>query len=114
LAFLAVSAVASPAIIEPTDGATVSSPVTVKIAPDSLPATAPHGAHLHLLVDSSLPKPGDTIPMDAHHLHLMHGETSVAVPLAPGSHTLQLLVGSANHHVSETPEASPVVTFTVK
>jgi hypothetical protein len=37
-----------------------------------------HGAHLHLIVDSPLPKTGMMVPMDENHIHLMHGEYSMS------------------------------------
>jgi len=72
------------------------------------------GSHLHLIVDSPLPKPGSTIPMDARHIHLMHGESKVNVPLAPGRHTLQLLMGAPGHSVPANPQTSKIVTINVK
>jgi hypothetical protein len=34
-----------------------------------------HDAHLHVIIDSPLPKSGMMVPMDEKHIHLMHGET---------------------------------------
>jgi hypothetical protein len=122
----------APAILQPAAGAIVSSPVTVIVAPESaaektgaMPATGQGmgqgsgmkmtpGSHLHLLVDSALPKPGSMIPMDAHHVHLMHGETKVTLRLPAGSHTLQLVRGTNGHQVPKNPQVSPVVTFSVQ
>jgi hypothetical protein len=122
----------APAIVQPANGATVSSPVTVIVSPGTAGGESgamsgmdkgmaqnvgmsamPHG-HLHLLVDSPLPKSGSKIPMDAHHIHLMHGETKVTLQLPPGPHTLQLLKGTSGHSVPEKPQTSGLVTFTVK
>ena len=47
-----------------------------------------HGAHLHLIVDSPLPKEGTTVPMDEKHIHLMNSEQTTVLNLAPGRHTL--------------------------
>jgi hypothetical protein len=67
------------------------------------------GGHLHLIVDARLPRPGAQIPMDSHHIHLMHGETSKTLKLAPGKHTLQLIAGSAGHTVpADAPHSDPV------
>jgi hypothetical protein len=127
----AARASAAPAILQPVAGATVTSPVTVIVAPESAKKTGtmpamdkgmdqdggmkmPPGSHLHLLVDSALPKPGSMIPMDAHHIHLMHGKTKVTLRLPPGSHTLQLVGGTSGHQVPKKPQVSPVVTFSVK
>lgn len=73
-----------------------------------------HGAHIHILVDAPPPAPGQAIPMDKHHLHLMHGETSKTVSLPPGHHRIQLLVGSAAHQAGGASSLSAPVEFTVK
>lgn len=113
----------APAILAPADGTTVSSPVTVVVSPSAGTMTTAAqsgsmnmeaGSHLHLLVDSPLPKPGSVIPMDARHIHLMHGESKVEVPLATGHHTLQLLMGASGHLVPAHPQVSGVVTVNVK
>ena len=112
-----------PAILAPADGATVSSPVTVVMSPSTgTMATAMQGgamnmeagSHLHLIVDSPLPKPGSAVPMDAQHIHLMRGESKVNVSLTPGRHTLQLLMGAPGHLVPANPQISKVVTINVK
>jgi hypothetical protein len=111
---------APPAIVSPAPGATVSSPVTVALSsgggdesmPD-MPGMAGHG-HFHLLVDAPLPPPGKPIPMDAHHIHLMHGETTVRLNLPPGPHTIQLVSGTAGHTVAAGAPHSSAVSFTVK
>jgi hypothetical protein len=119
----------APAILSPTQGATVSSPVTITLSPGShvneggtdapgmsdMPGMShmAHG-HLHLIVDAPLPAPGATIPMDRHHIHLMHGETSTRVALPQGQHTIQLIAGSAHHTVAPNAAHSAPVTFTVK
>ncbi len=72
-----------------------------------------HG-HLHLIIDAPLPSAGARIPMDAKHLHLMHGETSKTIQLSPGQHTIQLIAGSAGHTVRQNAAHSEPVTFTVK
>jgi hypothetical protein len=112
-----------PAILAPADGATVSSPVTVVVSPSAGTMTTAvqgggmnveAGSHLHLIVDAPLPKPGTAVPMDAQHIHLMHGESKVTVPLTPGRHTLQLLMGAPGHLVPQNPQTSDVVTINVK
>jgi hypothetical protein len=73
-----------------------------------------HGAHLHLIVDSPLPKTGVTVPMDEKHIHLMHGETKVVLNLAPGKHTLQLIVGGEDHVIGAQAPHSKLITITVQ
>jgi hypothetical protein len=73
-----------------------------------------HGAHLHLIVDSPLPKTGMTVPMDETHIHLMHGETKTVLSLAPGKHTLQLIVGGEDHVIHAHAPLSKMITITVQ
>jgi hypothetical protein len=73
-----------------------------------------HGAHLHLIVDSPLPKTGMTVPMDEKHIHLMHGETKTVLNLGPGKHTLQLIVGGEDHVIGAEAPHSKLVTITVQ
>jgi len=70
------------------------------------------GSHLHLIVDSPLPKTGEMIPMDENHIHLMHGETKTVLKLAPGKHTLQLIVGGEDHVVRANAPRSKTITIT--
>jgi hypothetical protein len=109
---------ARPAILSPTEGATVASPVTVTVKPadagsPGMAGMGP-GAHLHLLVDSPLPTAGSTVPMDARHIHLHHGETATTLSLPPGRHTLQLIEGTMGHTVAAGAPHSDLVTFEVK
>ena len=73
-----------------------------------------HGAHLHLIVDSPLPKEGTTVPMDEKHIHLMNSEQTTVLNLAPGKHTLQLIVGGDDHVIRAHAARSEVVTITVQ
>ena len=73
-----------------------------------------YGAHLHLIVDSPLPKEGTTVPMDEKHIHLMNGEQTTVLNLAPGKHTLQLIVGGDDHVIRAHAPRSELVTITVQ
>ena len=73
-----------------------------------------HGAHLHLIVDSPLPQTGMTVPMDEKHIHLMHGETKAVLKLAPGKHTLQLIMGGEDHVIGAHAPRSKLIAITVK
>jgi Domain of unknown function (DUF4399) len=73
-----------------------------------------HGAHLHLIVDSPLPKTGMMVSMDENHIHLMHGETKMVLKLAPGKHTLQLIVGGENHVIGAHAPHSKMIIITVQ
>ena len=41
------------------------------------------------------------IPYDNHHRHLDNGESEITLPLPPGKHTLQLVVGDEEHEPFE-------------
>lgn len=106
-------------LISPHDGATVKSPVTVRfglrgmgVAPAGV--TSPNTGHHHLLVDvDELPPPGQPLPADAHHVHFGGGQTETQLELAPGRHTLQLILGDARHVPHDPPVVSERITITV-
>ena len=107
-------------IISPADGAEVTSPVTVRFGLKGM-GVAPAGTekemtgHHHLLIDSdSLPDLDMPIPADDNHKHFGGGQTEVSIELAPGSHTLQLLLGDLAHIPHEPPILSDKITITVK
>jgi Domain of unknown function (DUF4399) len=58
--------------------------------------------HFHLLIDRDLPPLDKPIPNDENDLHFGAGQTEVELTLPPGPHTLQLLLGDADH-VPHTP-----------
>ncbi|WP_049629167.1 DUF4399 domain-containing protein [Cellvibrio sp. pealriver] len=107
-------------IIEPANNATVTSPVTVKFGLENMEVTPagtenPNGGHHHLLIDTALPANLSLpIPADAQHVHFGKGQTETTLELAPGKHTLQLLVGDHLHRPHSTPVYSETITITVK
>ena len=107
-------------IVSPTDGATVTSPVTVRFGLRGM-GVAPAGVetartgHHHLLVDvEALPPLDEPVPADAQHIHFGGGQTEVSIALPPGRHTLQLLLGDHNHIPHEPPVVSPRISITVE
>lgn len=121
---LARAETASPAgakvyFIAPADGAEVTSPVTVKFGLVGM-GVAPAGVekektgHHHLLIDTKLTDYAAPIPADDTHKHFGGGQTEAAVTLAPGKHTLQLLLADQNHVPHKPPVESEVITITVK
>ncbi len=106
-------------IVSPADGATVSSPVTVVFGLKGM-GVAPAGAekektgHHHLIIDAPLPSADEPIPSDEHHVHFGGGQTEVAIELAPGSHTLRLLLADLNHVPHDPVVASDSITITVE
>ena len=110
---------ASVYIISPADGATVSSPLTVRfglrgmgVGPAGL--DNPKTGHHHLIIDAPLPDLDLPIPADDRHVHFGGGQTEVTVELAPGRHTLQLLLGDRNHVPHTQPLYSQRIEITVE
>src|SRR2546430_6561228 len=74
----------------------------------------PNSGHHHLLVDvAGLPDPNDPIPADKNHLHFGAGQTEARIELPPGKHTLQLVLGAANHVPFDPPVVSKKITVTI-
>jgi hypothetical protein len=106
-------------IISPKNGETVSSPVTIRFGMTGMgvaPAGvgSPNTGHHHLLIDVPLPDFAKPIPNDAKHVHFGGGQTETTVELAPGEHTVRLLLGDLNHVPHDPPLYSDEVTFTVQ
>ena len=56
----------------------------------------------------------EAIPDDKNHRHFGGGQTETEIELAPGTHTLQLLLGDWSHIPHNPPKASKRITVTVK
>jgi hypothetical protein len=103
----------------PNDGETVKSPFKVwfglrnmGVAPAGV--TKANTGHHHLLIDADLPPLEEPIPNNRQHLHFGGGQTETVVDLPPGKHTLQLLIGDAEHIPFDPPVMSKKITVTVK
>jgi hypothetical protein len=106
-------------ILEPANGATVSSPVTVKFGLKGMeisPAGTekPNSGHHHLLINTKLADPKAAIPADDKHKHFGKGQTEATIELPAGTHTLQLVLGDHNHAPHDPIVQSEVITITVK
>ena len=106
-------------IISPENGATVTSPVQVVfglkamgVAPAGVDAE--HTGHHHLIIDAPLPDLNLPIPADDNYKHFGKGQTETTIELAPGKHTLQLLMGNFIHVPHADAVASEVIEITVK
>jgi hypothetical protein len=107
-------------IVSPKNGAKVTSPVTVKFGLKGM-ALAPAGqqaansGHHHLLIDTDVPSdlnsPLPAIPDKIVHFGKAQTETSLM--LAPGKHTLQLILGDYKHVPHNPPVISKKITITV-
>lgn len=140
-AALAALSVFFPAIVQATDapegakvffvdiedGAIVSSPVAITFGLEGM-TVAPAGTeepgtgHHHILIDRPPLGEGEdgaeeltySLPADDNHVHFGKGQTEVSLELAPGEHTLQLVLGDANHVPHSPPVVSDVITITVE
>jgi hypothetical protein len=72
-----------------------------------------NSGHHHLLIDTDLPPLDQPIPNDENHLHFGGGQTEVELSLPPGPHTLQLLLGDADHIPHTPPVYSDKIHVTV-
>jgi Domain of unknown function (DUF4399) len=69
--------------------------------------------HHHLLIDTALPPLDQPIPNDKNHRHFGLGQTETVIDLPPGTHTLQLLMGDADHIPHDPPLMSKKITIHV-
>jgi len=75
----------------------------------------PNAGHHHLFVDVNEPlNPKEPIPSDKSHLHFGAGQTEARIELPPGRHTLQLVLGDADHYPFNPPIVSEKITITIK
>jgi hypothetical protein len=100
------------------DGATIGPTTTIHFGLEGMgvaPAGVdkPNTGHFHLLIDTDLSAPDEPIPNNENNLHYGAGQTQATVTLAPGKHTLQLVMGDANHVPHSPPVISPVLHVTV-
>lgn len=105
--------------ISPSDGETVTSPVTVRFGLGKM-GVAPAGTqkadtgHHHLIVDADLPPVDLPVPKSENYRHFGAGQTEVSLDLSPGEHTLQLLLADHIHVPHDPPVASKRITIRVK
>ena len=106
--------------ISPKDGETVTGDVVVRFGLKGM-GVAPAGidtantGHHHLLVNlEALPSMDQPIPADDKHRHFGAGQTETTLKLAPGRHTLQMLLGDKYHQPHQPPVLSERITITVK
>jgi hypothetical protein len=107
--------------ISPSDGAVVQGPVTVRFGLKGM-GIAPAGVkfdntgHHHLLVDTDLSELKLDAPLPATDkvLHFGKGQTETSLTLAPGKHTLEIVLADYLHNSFDPPLHSKKITITVK
>src|SRR5215217_5056541 len=106
-------------IVSPKDGAKVKSPVTVVCGLKGM-GIAPAGikfdntGHHHLIIDGDAPA-DLSLPIAANEksVHFGKGQTETSLTLAPGKHTLLLVLGDSLHVPHEPAVISKKITVTV-
>lgn len=119
-------------IVSPADGATVDKTFTVKFGIEGMglkPAgdATPHTGHHHLLVDvdkepaadqplptTLMPENNAPLPAGPQVLHFGKAQTEATITLAPGKHTLQLVLGDRFHVPFKPSVESQKITVQVK
>lgn len=107
-------------IISPADGATVGRTFTVRFGLKGM-GVAPAGidmvntGHHHLLINAeALPAEDVPMPMLESLKHFGAGQTETELTLAPGVHTLQLVLGDYLHIPHQPAVISKAIKVTVK
>ncbi len=106
--------------ISPQDGDTISSPVLIQFGLSGM-GIAPAGVewedtgHHHIVIDRETPSLDEYLPTSEDWLlHYGGGQTEAMVELAPGQHTLQLILGDQDHLPHDPPLISETITITVE
>ena len=105
--------------ISPANGDTVSNPIAIEFGIEGMSVVAAgvnedHSGHHHLLVDTDVPDTGLPIPADANHIHFGDASTATELTLAPGEHTLRLLLGDHLHIPHDPPVVSDPISIMVE
>ena len=108
----------SVSIVEPANGATVTSPFKVRFAVRGM-VVAPAGeivagsGHHHLLIDVDPIAAGTPVPADEKHIHFGKGQTETEVTLPPGTYRLTAQFANGAHQ-SFGPAMSQTIKVTVR
>ena len=112
---------ASVYFISPTDGETVSNPVTFRFGARGIgiaPAGVdwPNTGHHHMLINVSPDEIdfGADVPFSDTHLHFGGGQTETTLELPTGTHTFVLVMGDQFHVPHDPPIVSEMITVTVE
>ncbi len=105
--------------ISPTDGEVVKNPVKVVFGLMGM-GVSPAGVekantgHHHLLINVENIALDQPVKSDEQHRHFGGGQTETTLELAPGQHTLQLLLADHLHIPHKPPVMSKKITITVE
>jgi hypothetical protein len=73
-----------------------------------------NSGHHHLLIDvTDALDPKEPIAQDKAHMHFGAGQTETFLELAPGRHSLQLVLGDARHFPFDPPVVSEKISIQV-
>ena len=105
-------------LVEPADGATVSSPFKVRFGIKGMTVAEageilPNSGHHHLLINQAPITKGESVPFSDQHLHFGKGQTETEVKLAPGVYRLTAQFANGAHQ-SYGAAMSRTITVTVK
>ena len=106
-------------IIWPNDGERIRSPFWCRFGLRGMGVThagdkTDNMGHHHLFIDVTEPlDPDQPITQDRQHLHFGAGQTEARIDLPPGRHTLQLVLGDADHIPFDPPIVSKKITVIV-
>ncbi len=103
----------------PSDGATVGPTFGLEfglrnygVAPAGV--RLPNTGHFHVLIDVEPPATGEIIPADSLHRHFGGGQIETWLTLAPGRHTLRLVLADADHRMIGPALVSAPISITVQ
>jgi plastocyanin len=100
----------------PSDGATVTTPVSFEMAAENFTVEAASNGvrdgagHLHILVDQPAVEPGAVIPNNEPngYYHYGDGSTTAEISLEPGTHTVRVQAGDAKHRAYDLTDTIQV------
>jgi hypothetical protein len=104
--------------VAPENGATLSSPVKVKMGVEGMTVEKagtlkPGTGHHHIIVNSSSIAEGAVVPADSQHIHFGGGQTETELTLPPGKHKLTLQFADGMHK-SYGEDLSATIEITVE
>lgn len=100
----------------PTDGATVTTPVSFEMTAESFTIEAASNGvrdgagHFHILIDQPAIEPGAVIPNNESngYYHYGDGSTTAEISLEPGTHTVRVQAGDAKHRAYELTDTTQI------